>query len=113
MVRDEGEVNVAVRSGQTTAKRVDLGRLIVELAYADGKPMVWELVEVYTQRQDLGGNWVWGDWVTSQYTDDTGTVYFDLAPGQYAIRFRRPGENQDRSLFSITVQGGKITQLTI
>lgn len=108
MVGDIGEVNVAVRTGQMTVKRVDMGRLTVGVTTSQGGAARDVYVYVYTQKQDASGKWVQGTRVTYRQTDNSGMVSFDLTPGQYAIQFRRPGENEDQYLYSITVERGKI-----
>ena len=111
MVNERGEANVAVRSGQSTVKRVDMGRLIVGLTTVQGEVAEKVYVYVYTQKQDASGKLVQDDQITSRQTGNSGMVSFDLTPGQYAIRFRRPGEKEDSYLFNITVSGGKITNI--
>ena len=109
MAGDVGEVNIAVRSGQTTVKRVDMGKLIVGVTNAQGEAAKGVYVYVYTQKQDATGKWVQGDRITYSQTDNSGMVSFHLTPGQYAIQFRRPSEKEDSYLFNITVNGGNIT----
>lgn len=87
------------------------GILTAGLRYADGKPIVNRAVYIYTQKQDVTGEWVMDRPIEGKVTDNGGMASFDLTPGQYAIKFRRPGENTDRYLYSITVEGGKITSV--
>lgn len=81
----KGKANIVVEVGKVTTVRITLARLIVGFAYGDGTPIDSKYVRIYTEKQDLAGNWVTSGKVTGGHTDNTGTVAFDLAPGHYII----------------------------
>lgn len=59
--------------------------LEVYFLWYDGTPIKDLYTNVYSQVQDISGNWVTGDRLDSEYTDNTGGAFFQLNPGSYII----------------------------
>jgi serine/threonine protein kinase len=98
-----GESNVPLQPGQVQTIIVHLGRMIVALKDAGGNPVGNKGVGVHFQKKDVNGNPSSGDSVTSGYTDNTGSVSFDLTPGSYAITI------DNNYYYNIQIEAGKIT----
>jgi len=99
----EGETNIPLKPGEEYQLIIHLGRMIVALKDANGNPINGKYVAVAFQNEDISGNPTAGNNVFSLYTDNTGTVKFDLTPGSYAIKF------DDKYYYNIKIEAGKIT----
>ena len=90
----EGKHSVPVEAGNVTTVRIALAQLLVGFRYGDGAPVENQRVRIYTQQQDLAGNWVTeGSSVASVYTNNAGTGVFDLVPGYYIVSSDFDGYN--------------------
>jgi hypothetical protein len=89
----KGKADVRVVASRVTTVRITLARLIVGFAHGDGTPIDDKYVRVYTEKQDVAGNWVTSENVAGSSTDNTGTVTFDLAPGHYIVSANFTGYN--------------------
>lgn len=98
-----GVANFALPSGQVTNLIQHLGRLTVGLTDGSGSPLQGKRVSVFFQKQDVSNNTIMGDKVTYGYTDNTGTVSFDLTPGLYAVQIG------DLITYNVAIEAGKIT----
>lgn len=106
----ESEVNVVVKSGLVTPKRVMMGLLIIRFVPRIVTPNPI-FVKVYTQKKGALDEWVVDRRVASAGTTPGGLVGFALTRGDYAIEFIPPGENRDRKIFSVAIEEGKTTEL--
>ncbi|RMG20945.1 MAG: hypothetical protein D6732_27825 [Methanobacteriota archaeon] len=98
-----GVADFALPAGQVTELIQRLGRLTVGLMDSSGNPLQGELVSVYLQVKDINNNIMAGDRASYNYTDNTGTVNFDLTPGFYAVRIN------DNYTYDVPVEAGRIT----
>lgn len=57
----------------------------VNMRYADNAPASGVFVRVSSQKQDISGNPVVGDYVDGNRTDNAGIVTFNLKPGTYVV----------------------------
>lgn len=85
---------------------------------ADGSPIQNKYVQLYTQKQDLSGNWVTDQRIDYDDTDNTGAVSFSVAPGQYIIRADFIGYNWGSATdvngqANIQVEAGKRTEMVM
>jgi serine/threonine-protein kinase len=60
--------------------------LRIEIKYADGLPKTGSWAAVLAQKTDVSGNPVFGDRLNDGRTDATGTIFFKLDPGTYAVQ---------------------------
>ncbi len=98
-----GESNIPVKAGEVTQLVVHLGRMVVAVKDANGNPVNNKYISLYFQTTDASGNPATGSRISTAYTDNTGTVSFDLTPGVYAVRY------DDRDYFNIEVRARTIT----
>jgi serine/threonine protein kinase len=98
------EVNHAVQSGETTTVVLTLGRLRVGLRDSEGNAIVNRWVGLFHQEQDVTGNPVKGESITSGRTDATGLVAWDLTAGTYMIEVENIGP-----LYNVVIQAGETT----
>lgn len=92
--------------------------IVVRLMTGTGEAITEHYVEVYTQKQDIAGNWVVDKREKTEYTDNSGQVFFELSPGDYIITSGFDGYNwgSARDVMgqaSVNVEAGKTTQLTL
>jgi hypothetical protein len=93
--------NHVLESGESEKNILQLGRLVVTAKDGSGNPQEDRYVQVFTQKSDVNGNPVQADRVTYGYTDNTGSVIFNLTPGNYTV------EMKDQLLTNILVEPGK------
>jgi len=79
------EFNYTVSQGQATVLSVTLGRLLIGVIDADGRPMERRWTGIHLQKADISGNPIKGDRITDGRTDNTGGIVYDLSPGVYAV----------------------------
>jgi hypothetical protein len=80
-----GEYNYIVSAGQTTVLTVTLGKLQIGVIDPDGKGAGGRWTGVYLQRTDVSGNPIRSDRIGEARTADTGSITYDLTPGQYGV----------------------------
>ncbi|WFO75016.1 hypothetical protein J4526_08060 [Desulfurococcaceae archaeon MEX13E-LK6-19] len=95
--------NVSVYALQLTDYVIKLGRLQVNLLYNNGTPAANYEVKVYTTWSDGSIQYL----IDSKYTDDNGTVVFDLTRGEYALWLEGLGY-----VYGITLYDGRLTNVT-
>ena len=115
----EGEIPSAyalqVIDGSTESGK---GKLVVQIMYGDGRPLTNHMVRVYSQKQDISGNWVMDTRLAERRTDNAGLVEFSLQPGEFIVRTDYPGYNWGNSidtqgLHSVPLEVGRVTQLRL
>jgi len=84
----------------------------------DGSPIKDLWVGVWTQKQDLSGNWVKNERIIDGNTDNTGLKLFDIPPGNYIIEAGFYGYNWGsasdvQGQVNVPVEAGKQTQLIL
>lgn len=99
-----GTANTAMKPGAETQIILKLGQLAVGLIDPAGKPRNSQYVRVFTQQTDAAGNPITDNEVINGYTDNTGSVIFNLTPGSYAVRIG------DQTAYNVMVEAGRITQ---
>jgi hypothetical protein len=82
-----GEANIPVKPGETIQLVIHLSQLVVAVKDGDGNPVSNKYVGIYFQASDANGNPTAGGRIASAYTDNTGTVTFNVTPGIYAIQY--------------------------
>jgi GH15 family glucan-1,4-alpha-glucosidase len=92
LLADEGMANVVVESGHVTNLAVRIGSLTVTATDVD-EAISGQRVMVYTQVADVNGNMVSGERVADGYTDNTGTITFELTAGDYTVISNFSGYN--------------------
>lgn len=80
------ELNHAVLPGQTDQILVTTGTLLVGVVNADGEPVKGVWVGAYYQRPDVAGNPVFGDRFATGYTDQTGSIRWNINAGTYGVQ---------------------------
>ena len=90
--QDKGLDNVSVKAAQTTTLDIKLGKLVISLATVDHAIDGQHFV-VCLKKKDANGNNVPGDCVNGGNTDNTGTLAFDLTPGDYIVTSDLTGYN--------------------
>lgn len=80
-----GMSGLEVAKDQLTMLTITYGRLTAGFAYANGRPINGQYVEVWTQHDDVEGNPVRWSRVAGGSTDNRGIVSFELTPGNYII----------------------------
>ena len=85
----------------------------VEIKYADGSPKTGSWVAVLGQKQDVSGNPVFGDRLQAGRTDNTGTFFFKLDPGTYAVQMGDLIGDSWGNAFDYQVSNGSETILTL
>lgn len=112
----EGLSSVPIERGQVTQLRITLGQLVVGFRYGDRKAITNQYVAIYRQKLDVTGKWVVEQRVDSGYTDNGGTVTFNLVPGYYIIRSDFTGynwgdANDVAGVMNFAVPPGEVTPL--
>ena len=98
-----GVYNHTLAPGQAETVVLQLGRLVVEVKDGAGNPVNGESVLIYTQKADVNGSPTQDAWIDSGYTDNTGSVGFDLMPGAYLVKINAAVQ------VNVPVEGGKTT----
>lgn len=112
----KGQSDIPIQAGQITRVRLSLGYLTVGFLRADKTVIDNKFIKIWTQKKDIAGNWVAGEEVASDSTDNSGTATFLLTPGNYLIASDLPGYNwgsaTDRDgMASVAVRPGQTTQI--
>lgn len=82
-----GQANIPLRAGEEYHLTVNLGQIVVALRDNGGNPITNKYVAVYYQKQDINGDPSYGERVNRGYTDNTGSITFNLTPGLYSVYF--------------------------
>lgn len=113
-----GQAFVEVKPGQATELVVRLGRLIIGVVRTDGSVVENQYFKIYTQTENVTGNFV-ADWrVLSASTDNTGQIYVNLTPGNYLVCTDFIGYNWGDATdcegeVNIPIKPGEVTKFTI
>jgi hypothetical protein len=113
---DECIYNVNIQTGKLTIVRLQVGRLEIGVAYADGSPWKGVYYQIFTERQDVSGNPVTDKRVADGGTDNTGIGSAWLTPGQYAVSIDLRGYNwgnlsEAKGEINIPVQKGNVARV--
>jgi len=115
----EGEILPAYQvqfvSGSTESGK---GKLAVQIALGDGKPLTNWYVSVQSQKPDISGNWVTDSRLADGRTNNAGLVEFSLPAGRYIAALELPGyrwgdASDIQGLTDVPVETSKVTQLQI
>lgn len=98
------EFNHRVVSSETNKIIVRLGRLVIGLKDASGKPIEDRYVQVFLQKRDVSGNISQGERVSSGYTQNTGLLNLELTTGKYIVEVSDIGK-----LMDVPIESGRIT----
>ena len=114
----QGQANIPVEAGKNTRLTITLGRLAVGFLRGDGSVITGQYVAIFQQKIDLAGNWVADNQVYNGYTDNSGVLSVDLAPGYYIVasdlRGYNWGDASDRmGKASIAIQPGQENRLVV
>lgn len=114
----DGQADVPVDSGKATQLTLSLTRLTVGFLRADKTVMNGQFVRIYTQKKDLANNWVSDKDVASGYTDNSGAVSFDLAPGYYIVTSNLTGYNwgtagDHEGMANVPLRSAQVYPLTV
>jgi predicted Ser/Thr protein kinase len=90
----------------------------VRLVNGMGEAIKGHYAAIYTQKQDLAGNWVIDKQITYGQTDNSGQIFFEASPGNYIIGADFNGSNWGNAAdvegqANIQVDAGQTTQLTV
>ncbi len=114
----KGQADVPVQAGQITQLQASFGRLKVGFLRGDGSIINDQYISIYTQKKDLAGKWVRDEQVDTEYTDNSGTAFFNLAPGLYIVASEFRGYNWGsagdvQGMSSVVLLPGQETPLII
>lgn len=98
------EFNHHIASGETNKIIVRLGRLVIGLKDASGKPIGDRYVQVFLQKRDVSGNISQGERISSGYTQNTGLLNLELTAGWYIVEVSDIGKLTD-----VPIESGRIT----
>lgn len=113
-----GLTSVSIENGKTTQLVVRLARIRIGFVYADGSVVDGGYVKIFTQRQNIAGEWVTDDRSDYGNTDNSGEVIFDLPAGNYIVSSDFSGYNWGDAIdvmgeANIPLRPGEVTSLII
>ncbi len=118
-VAEIGDEQVPLGSG-VEITQLDNGKtgLVAYFLKGDGNPIIDRYVAIYSQKQDLSGNWITDKRISSDYTDNAGSVSFNIPAGSYIVSADFAGYNWGSAKdvegqADIPVTVGKTTKLVL
>ncbi len=114
-----GEEQVPIGSGvEVTQIENGTTALVAYFLRGDLTPIVNEYVGLYSQKKDLSGNWITDKNIDNEYTDNAGSVTFNVDPGEYIVVSKMRGYNWGNAgdlngQANLIVESGKTTQMVL
>jgi len=92
--------------------------LVTYFLRGDGSAIEGKNIYLYSQKQDLSGNWITDNRLDYKRTDNAGSVTFNVEPGEYIVSADFDGYNWGSAHdvegeANVKVESGKTTQLVL
>ena len=109
---------VVIQDSGNAEVEAGLGRLEVQLQNGLGEPVEDQYFALYTQKQDINGNWVVDESLKSRTTDNSGNAIFEAPMGNYIVTsdfrgYNWGNANDVEGQANVPIQSGHLTRMSV